>query len=360
MVSNDKITWVEVSKQAIINNYHLLSSAVNPTKIIAVLKADAYGHGAYYIANLINADMIAVARIEEALALRKQAIQTPILVLSPLLNIEAIKSSANYDLDLVIHTEEAVNILTGISQDKTLNVWLKIDTGMHRLGVKVENAIATINKLQQQPGVKLKTIMTHFSESEDEYSNKTQIQMQHLSKIMTQFPKLPVSCANSGAILFHQDKHLNWARTGLALYGINPSSQKTPLTEKLIPVMTFKSRVIAIKDVSAGSTVGYNSRWKAPSNTRIAVIAAGYGDGYPRSVKNGTPVLIHQKPYFIVGNISMDLMTVEIGEDNIKAGDIVELWGKSLSAKKIATQANTICYELLTQVSPRVTRNYID
>ena len=361
-MTTDPITWAEISIPALKNNLGIIRKAAGNAKIILVLKADAYGHGALDLVEHLDADALAVARIDEAITLRNHGYHGRLLLLSPLINDQLIQISQQLKIDLVLHSQAAANHLLSMQlpTDKPIPVWVKIDSGMHRLGILAEQADGVLSQLSRNPNLHVVSVMSHFASADDLESNQTTEQLAKINALHKKHPSLDVCFANSAGIFFHPAAHFEWIRAGLALYGINPSNHQNELTQKLIPVMTLKARVLDIKLINAGESVGYNARWTAHKPTRIAVIGIGYGDGFPRHAVSGTPILIHGVEYPLVGTVSMDLITVNIGDADVQVNDIATLWGEGLSARKVAKFAETIAYELTTRLSQRVKRVIIN
>lgn len=344
--------------KALVSNYNSIKLLAPNTNILAVLKANAYGHGLIRIAkNLPEADAFGVARIDEALELRAGGITKPIVLLEGFFTEEDLPIIAVNNFETIIHSKEQLTVLEKSQIDTPISVWLKIDTGMHRLGVSPEEFKQFYQQLISCENVKKNIrLMSHFGCADDVENNNT-------SKQIALFNELTVdtlqekSFANSAAICNFPESHYQWVRPGLMLYGVSPLDNNLTLScnAKLDPVMTLYSSIIAIRDINAGESVGYGAAWVSKHDTKIAVVAIGYGDGYPRHASNGTPVLINNRIVPLVGRVSMDMITVDLGKnatDNV--GDYVELWGKNLSVSRIAKAANTISYELLCNITRRV------
>lgn len=341
-----------ISLSAFANNLKIAQSCAPNSKVMAVLKADAYGHGLTEAAKaLSDADAFAVARIEEGIALRMQCAK-PIIVLSGCSGKKVLELAAEHHLQAVIHTLEDWQVLQ--QHFPTLPYWLKVDTGMHRLGL----SFADFQQINAENNTLCQGIISHLSDAEELQFSLSQLQLQRLQAFQAQRPELPCSLANSAALLYHPETHLQWVRPGLMLYGCNPAEQSCAASQKLQAVMSFCSQVIALHDIEAGERVGYNGRFVADKPTRIATIAVGYADGYPRHAKDGTPVWINGKVFPLAGKVSMDLITVNVSGGEVKIGDTVELWGKNLSASTVAAWADTISYHLFTGLTQRVPRVY--
>ena len=326
---------------------------------MAVIKAEAYGHGMLEIAAALGeADGLAVARLEEALKLRDAGISQRILLLGNHLSDEDFELCSRQQLDVEVHNLDMAEQLAGLSLATPLAIWLKVDTGMNRMGLAPTDFQQAQQLLQQSSNVKQQLVMTHFSSSDETLTQSCEQQTQlFLTTIGNS--KAPTSLANSAAIIQHPETHGDWIRPGIMLYGANPLQQ--PCSLPLQAAMTLTAQVLAIREVTAGETVGYNGIWKASRTCRIATIGIGYGDGYPRHARNGTPVVIRGQRAKLAGRVSMDMMTVDLsGCEGIEVGDEAILWGKGLPIEEIAECAQTISYALFTSVSSRVSKHYID
>lgn len=361
-----------IDLSAIKHNLSVTKQLAPGAKIAAVVKADAYGHGLLPTVSTLNdSDLYAVARLEEARNLRLAGIQKPILLLSGYIDKKELSYAIKNDLQLVIHHPVQLELLAAAEQDikKPLTIWLKLDTGMHRLGLNPSAFIKAYQQLSSSHKIEKVITMTHFSSADEIEYGKTTSQLERLLECRQQLAamsngvdlsKLETSTANSAGIIAWPESHGDWIRPGLMLYGVNPIQAHSELSRKLIPAMTFSSQVIAVNTIGHGESVGYNEQWTSTRSSRIGVIAIGYGDGYPFKAKEGTPVLINGHRVPLVGKVSMDLITVDITDfPDVAVGDSVTLWGKDLPVTEIANCADTIPYELLTGLTSRVTFNYV-
>lgn len=328
------------------------------SKILAMIKADAYGHGLLPTARaLIDADGFAVARFDEALQLRHAGITQRILLLGTLLDRDELRVCSELAIDVTAHDLDSLELIDASAAEHPLRVWLELDSGMHRLGLNPREFELADKKLHSNPGVLEILHWTHFSDAEDlrADSNDQQLAIMHSTRTPTE---RAVSIANSASILARPDTHETWVRPGLMLYGMNPLQE--PHTLKLQGVMTLRANIIAIRHIKKGEAVGYNRTWIAARDSVIATIGIGYGDGYPRHAHNGTPVWINGRCVPLAGRVSMDSITVDITDHTaIRIGDEAELWGAQLSASVVARHADTISYELFTGVTTRVDRIYL-
>lgn len=347
---------------AIVENYHVAKRLAPSSKAYAVIKANAYGHGLLPVAQALaeKADGFAVACVEEAQILRQGGIVSPILVLEGVMEACEYAAVCELGLEVGIHNHCQLDWLKACKlQPGTLHI--KVDTGMHRLGFALEDVPSVVSELRQLGIVNIE-LMSHFA-CADEPSNA--LNTHQLKLVQTLAPmNLPVSLCNSAGVFSFTDAHYQMVRPGIMLFGGSPLLDKSAHELALLPAMTLQSNVIAIHDIKAGDSVGYGQGFTADKGTRIAVVAIGYGDGYPRSAQHGTPVLIKGKQYPLVGRVSMDMITVDIsGADNknegVELGDMATLWGTGLSADVVAKHCGTISYELFCQVTNRVHKRYL-
>lgn len=325
------------------------------SKVLAVIKANGYGHGIERVAQqLSGADAFGVASVDEAILLRQKGFLHRVLLLEGLFSEAEIPVVIQNRLDLVIHSEHQLQWLLNARIDIQLSVWIKIDTGMHRLGFHADKVDEVVRQLQASDNEFCIHMMSHFASADEQDSAAlafTQTQMQRFAELTSAY-QVPKSLANSAGMVFYPESHYQWIRPGIFLYGAGFSN--TPFASK--PVMQLESEVIAIKNVTKGESVGYGNTWKAPDDSLIAVVAIGYGDGYPRHAPSGTPVLINGIRCPLVGRVSMDMITVDITklQNEVHIGDQAVLWGEHLSVDEIAHHAGTIGYELLCAITQRV------
>ena len=354
--------------QAIINlsacrhNLAVAKKAAEKSRCIAVIKANAYGHGMVKIAQALNdADAFAVARMSEAIELREAGIAKPIVLLEGFSSTNELELVTKYKFDSVIHSEEQLHLLESF-QSNLINIIIKVDTGMHRLGYRPEEVAEVYRRLQQCHCVdKNIALMTHFSNADDKRDDKTLKQIEVFYQSIEKLPDSEVSLSNSAAILGWPQSHASWNRPGIMLYGVSPFINSTASEHNLKPVMTLKSQLIAVKTVKQGEAIGYGGTYICNKDMTIGIVATGYGDGYPRHAKIGTPVLVNGKPSQLLGRVSMDMICVDLSEQKkAKVNDPVILWGEGLAIEDIANSAGTIAYELLCGVTSRVEFNYID
>jgi len=328
----------------------------NDRTIIAMIKAGAYGHGLVKAASaLSNADALGVASLDAALLLRDANIDAPIVVMLGFLSEADLTLFSQHDLSLVIHNESQLSLLEKAKLSSPLNVWLKIDTGMHRLGFAQDQAMGALDRAQKCDSIRQPVnVMTHLADADNSDKHFTEAQLSAFFEITKNFPGAK-SVANSAGILAYRDSLGDVVRPGIMLYGVSPFSGRTGLQEGVKPVMHLTSKIIAIKNLQQGDKVGYGCTWECPEDMKVAVVGIGYGDGYPRHAKNGTPVLVDGIICPLVGRVSMDMITVDLRhQPNASIGDEVILWGRGLPIEKVAASSDTIAYELLCQLTQRV------
>ena len=340
---------------ALEHNFARVKQLAPDSKVLAVLKANAYGHGMLSVAQALKqADALGVARLDEALALRAGGIARPIVLLEGFFHQDELAQIVASNLQLVIHHRDQAEALLAAQLDAPVRVWLKVDTGMHRLGIYPHEFNELYQRLSQSSNVQRPLrLMSHFASSDELDKPATANQLALFSKI-TKDCEGEHSLANSAAVLNWPQSHADWIRPGLILYGVSPMAEATGCEHGLNPVMTLSSSVIAVRNVNAGEAVGYGGSWIAAHNSRLAVVAMGYGDGYPRGAGNNADVLINGRRLPIVGRVSMDMITVDIGNEPVAVGDKVILWGADLAVEELARRVDTIPYELLCNITSRV------
>lgn len=325
-------------------------------KIMAVIKANGYGHGMVRMAkSLPEVEAFAVARTDCGLALRAAGISQRIAVLQGFVNAEELAAHAAAGLEPVIHSDWQVELLELSRPDGPLRIWLKIDTGMHRLGMLPAEFEAFLPRLRACPAVVQPIpVMSHLANADDLEDDFTPLQLARFGQATRNLAG-ETSIANSAGLMVWEQARTEWVRPGIGLYGVSPFPGRTGADEGLEPVMTFRTRLISIKTVPAGSRVGYGGDWVCTRPTRLGVAAVGYGDGYPRLARSGTPVLVRGQRVPLVGRVSMDMITLDLTNCPAAAiGDLVTLWGDGLPVEDIAAHAGTIPYDLLCGVTQRV------
>ncbi|MCF6203967.1 MAG: alanine racemase [Methylococcaceae bacterium] len=347
--------YATINMRSVSHNIKKVREYAPRAKIMAVIKANAYGHGLLSIASeLKDVDAFAVARVDEGIRLRKAGFTKRIIILEGFVCEEELQVIIKNNLDVVVHSLEQVDILEKYSTIKKISVWLKHDTGMNRLGFRINEFTSVYQRLMGCSNVNQSiTLITHLS-SADTNSPTTSEQIKIFNESVNNY-SAEKSIANSAGIIAWPNSILDWVRPGLMLYGVSPFIENTGKEIGLEPVMSLYSRLIAVKDIEKGETVGYAGTWVSDKKTKIGVVSIGYGDGYPRYAQTGTPVLINGKRVPLIGRVSMDMITVDLSDQiDVKLGDKVMLWGDGLAVEEIAKYADTIPYTLLCGITPRV------
>lgn len=352
-----------IDTHALQHNLNLLRAAAPGSRVLAVIKANAYGHGLQLVAQALqHADGFAVARLEEAVLLRQSGVRLPITLLEGVADVEQLAEAAAHDLDLVVHDTSQLDLLEAWRGPHRFTIWLKIDTGMNRLGFRVEQAPWALERLAalRFPARELRWL-THLACADELDPTATSHQLQRFRVALASLPSAahPVisSIANSAAILGWPAAHGGWIRPGLALYGVSPFPGRVGADLGLRPAMTLESNVIAVRRVPRGESVGYGGAWTAARDSTVAILAGGYADGLPRHLPNGTRIRLGGHHLSLVGRVSMDMLAVDITEaPEVRVGAVAQLWGAEAPVEQVAHQAGTIAYELLCRVPGRVPR----
>ncbi|MEW8538017.1 MAG: alanine racemase [Candidatus Thiodiazotropha endolucinida] len=345
-----------IDHAALRHNLKRAKEAAKGRKVWAVIKADGYGHGMLCVADtLVEADGLAVARLDEAIGLRDAGVTQPVLVLGGCYCEDDFKKAAEASFEIVLHHGSQLDLLTKTRlKPQSLKLWIKFDTGMHRLGFEDQELSGSVAALRANPAIAALNLMTHLANADDRRDPLTKTQCA-LFESIDHTPFDACSIANSAGLLGHPASLADWVRPGIMLYGVSPFIDSSAAAEGLLPAMTLQSRVIAVKDCRKGERIGYGGTFTCPEAMRVAVIAIGYGDGYPRHAPSGTPVLVSGKRLPLIGRVSMDMISVDArGLPGVKVGDEAVLWGRELPVEEIAKAAGTIAYELLCGVKKRV------
>ena len=321
-------------------------------KIWAVVKANAYGHGLLRAVKAFEAaDGFAVLDFIEALKLRNAGVAKPVLMLEGFFGPDDLALVTRHQLTPVIHSIEQVEMLQKTPLDGEIDVYLKVNSGMNRLGFTIDNVRVAWNALKEQPQVRSIVLMTHFADAE---GSGVAAQLDWFNNIVQPF-EAPRSLANSAALLRFPETRVDWVRPGLVLYGCSPLAGQSAEALGLKPAMTLSSQLIGVQNLTPGERVGYGFTFEAKAEMTIGIVACGYADGYPRHAPNGTPVLVAGHRTKTVGRASMDMLCVDISDQpEAYIGTPVTLWGEGLSADEVAAAAGTVSYELLTKLATRV------
>lgn len=365
-------TWAEIDIDALIHNFRIIKDEAGGAKLMAVVKADAYGHSARNIAPVLEengASAFAVSNIEEAITLRGCGITKPILILGYTPVSMAAQLYLN-DITQSVYSPEYAKALSDRAtlDGVTVKIHIKLDTGMGRIGFDCrDDSLSGINDAiaaAMLPGFKFDGIFTHFAESDRSRESEDGFTDEQYNRFLSGIERFKAAginprvchCCNSAAFCLDKQKHMDFCRPGIILYGLTPSPE-LKLPEDFIPVMTVKSVVSMVKDIKPGDTVNYGRTFRAEKPMRVATVTAGYADGYPRLLSNKGYVLINGKRAKIIGRICMDQMSVDVSNiDGVKQGDEVILFGKELPVEELALICGTINYEIVCGISPRVPR----
>jgi alanine racemase len=351
---------IHIDSEALQHNLNRAKSLAGNSKVMAVVKADAYGHGVMPVVHALSeADAFALAMTDEAIKLRTAGISKPLVVFHGFADAEELSAMVEFNIQPVIHQHWQIDILERISQEQLssqnpdarssktqLGVWLKVDTGMHRLGISEDDVESVYSRLKACAVVGEIRIMSHFANADEPGHTSNEKQLSSLTRV-TKDIDVESSMANSAALIAIPESRLQWVRPGIMLYGSSPLIDKSAEELDIKPVMTFESRLCAVRLLKKGDVIGYGSTWQCPEDMQVGVVAAGYADGYPRHAKSGTPVWINGANCSLLGRVSMDSICVDLRGVSAEVGDRVVLWGKELSVDEVAKNADTISYELL-------------
>lgn len=349
-----------IDLQALRHNYQL-ARELSGARALAVVKADAYGHGAVRCAQALQdeADGFAVACIEEALELRAAGIRKPILLLEGFFEAAELALIEQHDLWCVVHALWQLEAIEQSALQKPLRVWLKLDSGMHRVGLNPQEFRDAWQRLQASGKADGIVLMSHFARADELDCSRSQEQVLVFEQAR-QGMQAEVSLRNSPAILGWPDVPSDWVRPGIMLYGATPFEQSQLQASQLRPVMTLESKIISVRELPAGEPVGYGASFVADKPTRVGVVAMGYADGYPRHAPTGTPVFVDGRPTRLIGRVSMDMLTIDLSDlPQSGLGSRVELWGPNVLASDVAMRAETIPYELFCNLR-RAERVYLN
>ncbi len=354
-----RFTRAHIDLDALQHNFSLARELAGGARVVAIVKANAYGHGAVQVArSLPGADMFGVACIEEGLELVECGIRQPVLLLEGFFEASELPEIDRVGFEVVIHTDSQLECLLAAKLKKPLTVWLKHDSGMHRLGFSDQDFRQAYQRLQDSANVADIRLMSHFA-SADELNSAFTVDQVSRFDCACEGLTGATSLANSAGLLAWPQACRDWVRPGLMLYGCSPFDQQHETAARLQPVMTLRSHILAVRDLPPGEAVGYGQTWRAEQNVRVGTVAIGYGDGYPRHATTGTPVLVNGQRTRLLGTVSMDMLTVDLTDlPHAGIGDPVILWGNGLSANEIAVCANTIPWTLVTGMTRRVPRIY--
>ena len=347
---------VVIDLAALQHNLSRIRSLAPASKVMAIVKADAYGHGIERVAlALVDVDGFGVACLEEAEQLRTAGVTLPVLLLEGPYAADELERVQSLGLEMVVHHEYQLRMLEQARLQGPVQVWLKVDSGMHRLGIDLADAVSAWQRLLACRNVLPRPrLMTHFAAANERDNPMTAEQLRKFNEVCGHIDA-ERSLANSAAIVAWPDSHADWVRPGLMLYGVSPMQHEAAYDLGLRPVMSLLSELISVRNLQQGDPVGYGAGWRCPQAMPVGIVAAGYADGFPRHAGSGTPILVNGRRASVIGNVSMDLLAIDLrAVPQAKVGDPVELWGSNLPIEEIAQHAGTIPYELLCGVHKRL------
>jgi len=342
-----------ISAGAMRHNLALARRRAGAARVWAVVKANAYGHGlARAVAAFADADGYALLELDAAAALREQGISKPILLLEGFFGAEELVLFSKHGLSAVVHSVEQIAMLESAKIAAPIDIYLKINSGMNRLGIASEQFPRALERLRECPAVSGIALMSHFADADGAGGVAGQLRR---FRELTAGLSLPACLANSAALLRYPEARGDWVRPGIMLYGCSPFGGESAEAIGLLPAMTLRSEIIAVRDLGAGDRVGYAGTFEAREPMRVGIVACGYADGYPRQAPTGTPVIVAGRRTRTVGRVSMDMLAADItGIPQAGVGTEVILWGDGLSADEVAASAGTVSYELLCALAARV------
>ncbi len=350
--------YASIDVKALQHNLTQVRNLAPDSKVMAILKANAYGHGLLTCSKALeDADAFGLLDLSDAISLRKEGFKKPICLLEGFFSKEELPEITENNLESVIHSDWQIDVLKKFSPELKLNVWLKIDTGMNRLGFTADQFKSALKRLSTLKCIRNISLMSHLANADQRNDSMTQQQLKEFLSISENLSNTVRSLANSAGLLAHPDCHLDWVRPGIMLYGSSPFTDATASSLNLQAVMSLHSEIISIKGCKKDDAVGYGGSWRCPEEMRVGVVACGYGDGYPRLAPSGMPVMVAGKQTQLIGRVSMDMITVDLrGIDAATVGSPVELWGRNVSVDTVAERVGTISYELLCGITERVVR----
>jgi len=358
---NYKPTIAHIDLAAVQHNCRVVKNKAPNSKILAMVKSNAYGHGVLPIAKALSshADAFGIAWLDEAIKLIENGIDKPMLLLKGFLTKDELQLISELQLSTVVHNLHQIELIEKTSLKNPIQIWLKVDTGLHRLGLQPQELESVYQKLLNNPKIiKPLFLITHLANADNVNDPKNADQIALFNNITKNLPVMK-SIANSATLCASSSAQSDWVRSGILLYGASPYQSKTGAELGLKPVMTLVSQLLSIQHLKKGESVGYGSTWECPENMPVGIVNLGYGDGYPRHAKSGTPVLINNCRSTILGRVSMDMLAIDLRPcQHAQIGDTVTLWGKGLPIEEVAKFADTIPYELFCRLTQRVYFQY--
>jgi alanine racemase len=345
--SNHRAARLHIDLDALRHNFARVQALAGKRKIMPVIKANAYGHGVVQVAAALQAaDGFAVAQLDEAVALRQQGVRQPITLFHGFADVQQLLACAEYQLRPAISQSWQIDLLACSQLTRAIQPWLKVDTGMGRLGLPLAEVSTQWSRLNQLPQVESVGLMMHFANADQPADALNRKQVERFALLASQL-NAEISVSNSAALISELYPSEDWLRPGIMLYGSSPLQEQSAESLDLRAVMSFRAQLIAINHLPAGASVGYGAEWCCPKAMPVGIVNAGYGDGYPRMAPSGTPVVINGQLSQLVGRVSMDSLAVDLRGIDTQCGDAVELWGQQLSVDEVASRVGTISYELL-------------
>ena len=345
--SNHRAARLHIDLDALRHNFARVQALAGERRIMPVIKANAYGHGVRKVAAALRgADGFAVAQLDEAINLREQGIAQPITLFHGFADAQQLQACAEYQLRPAISQLWQIELLASSELSRAIQPWLKVDTGMGRLGLPLAEISEQWTRLDQLSQVQSVGLMMHFASADQPTDALNRQQAERFASLASQLGA-ETSVSNSAALLSELYPSEDWLRPGIMLYGASPLVDQSAQSLGLRAVMSFRAQLIAINHLPAGATVGYGADWRCPEAMPVGIVNAGYGDGYPRMAPSGTPVIINGQLSQLVGRVSMDSLAVDLRGIDAQCGDAVELWGQQLSVDEVANRVGTISYELL-------------
>jgi alanine racemase len=352
MKSPTRNCHIEIDTAALQHNLQRIRQFAPDARVMPVVKANAYGHGMAEVVRACDqADAFAVAMLPEAVRLRELGCDKDIIVFHGFASVDDLVLAARLRLQPTVHSLQQLAVLDAYAGE-AVTVWLKVNTGMHRLGIDMADVAACYAHLQASANVTQVHVMSHFANADDPLNDINNKQIENILKVKNDLQIAPgsqFSIANSAATVAFPGSHLDWVRPGIMLYGAAPLLARSAAELELQAVMTFGSKLLAVRQCRSGDAIGYGSSWQCPQDMPVGIVAAGYADGYPRHAPAGTPVMVNGQLTQIIGRVSMDSLYVDCRNISAQAGDAVEFWGKHVAVDDVAHSAGTIAYELLCQ-----------
>ncbi len=351
--------FATISSQALQHNLAVVKQHVTTAKIMAVVKANAYGHGLIDVAHALHeADGFATLNISEAIDLREAGIEKPILLLEGTFGEDALRIAASFEISVVVHQSEQLKLIANAKLARPVNIYLKMNSGMNRLGFRPSVFKVVFDQLSSSHNVANITLMTHFATADEEVGIAEPLKrFEEVTKAIS----APKSLANSATILRYPEAHADWVRPGIMLYGASPVSSMLATAFDLQPAMQLNSEVIAVQTIEKGESVGYGNTFTASKQMKIGIVACGYADGYPRHAPSGTPIAVSGQLTKTLGRVSMDMLYCDLTDlSDVGLGSSVELWGNTVSVDTVAEASGTVGYELLCAVAPRVPMKVVE